>query len=102
MSLGRGVISELVNEAWFLGEEIGAIYLERGMLQSGGKVLRDNTIKALNELFDVNLSRQEWSDAIHLLKHDNLIPNEVHGSISKIGEYWLDGVLKGNLGQYIK
>jgi hypothetical protein len=49
------------------------------ILQSAGHTLRDSTVKALNEYFGLNASREMWGRALESLKADLTLPKDFHG-----------------------
>jgi hypothetical protein len=57
------------------------------VLQSAGHTLRDSTVKALNEYFGLNASREMWGRAVESLKADHSMPWNYHGKIMSNGNY---------------
>jgi hypothetical protein len=73
------------------------------ILQRGGRTIKEDTAKALNEFFNKNLSPREWGRVVERLKKSNGLPNDLHGVITSIGNYLDDkvGQVIDNIGDFL-
>lgn len=56
------------------------------------------TVRALNEMAELNLHRREWGRALENLKRQHGLPNDHHGIIYDTADYedafgWIDNMM---------
>jgi len=64
-------------------EALGGALSKAGILQSGKKIIKKETLEFLNKRF----GSHDWNKAMHRLKKYYGIPNDYHGKIDKDGNY---------------